>query len=213
MEKITSLWRKGYHWSINYRYYLDGNELWFNFDDICEYLNVGSTKFANNYFDNIPSYNKRTFADFNNNDNKNRANPTPFINKVAYDEFVVHEIERANMMGYDMRLLISELGLSNNSSFGAKYEIGNIITELSKKDVDIDKVKEYTQKLFATPEIQDIVNTKYHSDKVREYNNWLNDDNPENNMFIAHKDNEEVYTYSGPSIDEALDILYQAGLK
>lgn len=211
MERIESNWRIGNDWRIRYRYYLDGNELWFNYNDICEYLNVGATKFTNKYFDSIPNYNKRTFED--NNNSSNRYERTPFINKVAYDEFVVHEIERANMMECDMRLLISELGLPNNSSFGAKYEIGNLLTELSKNDVDIDKIKEYTQKLFATPEIQDIVNTKYHSDKVREYNNWLNDDNSENNMFIAHKENNEIHTYIGPSIDEALDILYKASLE
>ena len=211
MEKISSLWRTTSDFRISYRYYVDGNELWFNFKDICEVLNVDTSYFTGKYFKVIPEYNKRIFSD---NTGYTKYQLTQFINKVAYDELVNNEIIRnANNLGYDMRLLISELGLSNNSSFSAKYEIGNIINELSKKDVDIEKVRNYTKKLFETPEIQDIVNTKYHGDKVREYNNWLNDENPENNMFIAHKDNDEVHVWQGPSIDEALDILYKAGLE
>lgn len=212
MERIKSLWRTTDDWRLSYRYHVDGNEVWFHFNDICKYLHIESNRFINNYFENIPGYNKKSFDDINNSNNKYAY--TQFINKVAYDEFVVNEMIRsANELGYDMKLLISELGLSNDSSFGAKYEIGNLITELSKKDADIEKVRNHTKRLFETPEIQDIVNTKYHADKVREFNNWINNNDPENDTFIAHKENNEVYTWQGPSIDEALDILYKAGLR
>ena len=209
MEKISSVWRTTDDWRLSYRYYLDGNELWFHFKDICAYLNLDLSKFTSKYFQAIPEYNKRIFLD---NSDSNGRDRVQFINKVAFDEFVSNEmILNANKLGYDMKLLITELGLSNDSSFGAKYEIGNIISELNKDNIDIEKVKKYTYSLFNTPEIQDIVNTKYHADKVREYNNWLNDENIENDMFIAHKENDNVYTWQGPSIDEALDILYEAG--
>ena len=138
--------------------------------------------------------------------------PTQFINKVAFDEIINNESNRAMKMNYDMNKLIHELGLSDDSSFGAKYEIGVIIDELNKKNVDINNVRNHVTTLFNTPELQDIINTKYNSDKVREYNDWLNDENSDNSVFIAHKTNNEVHTYTCPSIselDEALNSIYK----
>jgi hypothetical protein len=211
MEKISSIWRSTNDWRIRYRYYLDGNEIWFNFKDVCEVLNIDISYFTGNYFKMIPDFNKRIFLD---NTGSQRYDRVQFINKVAYDELISNELMRnAIELGYDMKLLINELGMTDNNNFGAKYEIGSIISELSKKNVDIEKVRKHAKNLFNTPELQDIMYTKYNSDKVREYNKWINDENSENNMFIAHKENNEVHTWQGPTIDEALDILYKAGLE
>ena len=212
MERIESNWRIGNDWRIRYRYYLDGNELWFNYEDICNVFHIDSLDFARKYFKQIHDYNKRIFEDITSN--TGRFDRAKFINKVAFDELSVCVFEHFNKLNNDMESLAVELGLKEfDNSYETKQLIGNLITELRKNNSDINKVKDYTEKLFMTPEIQDIVNTKYHSDKVREYNNWLNDGNPENNMFIAHKENNEIHTYTGPSIDEALDILYKASLE
>lgn len=54
----------------------------------------------------------------------------------------------------------------------------------------------------------DVTDVKY-AKEIKAYKDWLEGDN---DMFIAHKENNEVYTWEGPSIDEALDILHKAGL-
>ena len=57
-----------------------------------------------------------------------------------------------------------------------------------------------------------VTDVKY-AKEIKEYKEWLNNADNENNMFIAHKENSEIHTYIGPSIDEALYILYKASLE
>lgn len=212
MERIESNWRIGNDWRISYRYYLDGNELWFNYEDICNVLHIDSLTFARKYFKQIHDYNKRIFEDITNN--TGRFEFAKFINKAAFDEFTNHELERVNKLNNDMELLAVELGLKEfDNSYETKHLIGNLITELRKTDSDINKVKDYTEKLFMAPELQEIITNKYYDKEMKEYKEWLNNADNENDMFIAHKENNEVHTYIGPSIDEALDILYKASLE
>lgn len=56
----------------------------------------------------------------------------------------------------------------------------------------------------------DLVDIKY-SKEIKAYKDWLES---EDDMFIAHKNKEHnIDFWSGPSIDEALDILHKAGLE
>lgn len=209
MERISSNWRLGDNWRISYRYYLDGNELWFNYGDICAILHIDSGDFSRKYFKQIHNYNKRIFEDTNNS--SNRPEDTKFINKAAFDEFVAHEIERANVLSNDMDSLAADLGLiDSNSCYECKHLIGNITTELNKKEYDRDKVREYTSKLFMTPELQSIINNKYYDKEIQTYKQWLES---EEDMFVAYKENDEVHIYTGPTLDEAVDVLFKAGLE
>lgn len=56
---------------------------------------------------------------------------------------------------------------------------------------------------------QNYIDIKY-AKEIKEYKEWLES---EDAMFIAHKKDKKVNVYSGPSIDEALDILYKASLE
>ena len=228
---ITSEMRYGYNWRIIYRYYLDGNELWFNFNDVCDALLIESSGFKSKYFKQIPMYNKRTFDDYRNKFGIIRRKPETeqYINKAAYEEFVIHEIDRANMLYKDMELLEVDLGLKDpDSGYEIKHIMGNIVSELSKKESDITKVRNYTNELFNTPQIQNIVKDKYYDktvkDELNEIKSWLEKDyDPENSMYVLSITKHEGYTsinkdlevdkYIGPTIDEALDALYKAGLE
>ena len=55
----------------------------------------------------------------------------------------------------------------------------------------------------------DLVDIKY-SKEIKEFKDWLVSDD---DMFIAHKKDDKINTWQGPSVDEALDILYKAGLE
>ena len=56
----------------------------------------------------------------------------------------------------------------------------------------------------------DLIDIKY-SKEIQEFKDWLES---EDDMFIAHKNKEHnIDFWSGPSIDEALDILHKAGLE
>lgn len=55
----------------------------------------------------------------------------------------------------------------------------------------------------------DLVDIKY-SKEIQEFKDWLVSDD---DMFIAHKKDDKINTWQGPSVDEALDILYKAGLE
>lgn len=207
--KITSTTRHGYDWRISYRYYLDGNELWINFNDLCEFMNIESVKYANNYFDKLPDYNKRVFKD--NNDGCNitqRYERGNFINKAVFDEFVAHELERCAMLKHDIEILEIELGLNNpHSGYNWRNQIDKLVWELSKNECDINKTREYYKELINTPEIKMLNNSNHHEELI-EYAEWLESDEK---MFIAHKENNVINTWQGPTIDEALDILYNAG--
>ena len=55
----------------------------------------------------------------------------------------------------------------------------------------------------------DLVDIKY-SKEIQEFKEWLESDKE---LFVAHKKENKINIWEGPSIDEALDILYNAGLE
>lgn len=55
----------------------------------------------------------------------------------------------------------------------------------------------------------DVTDVKY-AKEIKEYKEWLES---EDEMFIAHKKDNKIDFWAGPSIDEALNILHKAGLE
>ena len=55
----------------------------------------------------------------------------------------------------------------------------------------------------------DLIDIKY-SKEIQEFKDWLES---EDELFVAHKKDNKIDIWQGPSIDEALDILYKAGLE
>ena len=207
--KITSNIRFGYDWRISYRYYLDGIDLWFNFKDICEFLNITSEKFIDKYFEQIPSCNKVIFEDnmdvFGNI--TNRPSQAKFINEAAFDELSRVVAEHFGMLQHDIQLLKSDLGLQCNSNYNCKHLIGNITSELCKTEGDINKVRQYTSDLFKTPELQSIINSKPTNEHVDRFIEWM--ENDEGKAFIAYKENNEVQINREFSMEEAVDLIYK----
>lgn len=54
-----------------------------------------------------------------------------------------------------------------------------------------------------------VVDIKY-AKEIKAYTDWLESDDE---LFVAHKKDNKINTWQGPSIDEALDVLYKAGLE
>ena len=54
-----------------------------------------------------------------------------------------------------------------------------------------------------------LVDIKY-AKEIKAYTDWLES---EDELFVAHKKDDKINIWQGPSIDEALDILYKAGLE
>ena len=54
-----------------------------------------------------------------------------------------------------------------------------------------------------------LIDIKY-AKEIKAYTDWLVS---ENELFVAHKKDNKIDIWQGPSIDEALDILYKAGLE
>lgn len=205
--KITSTLRMNERFVKLYRYYVDGNEIWFNYDDICKFLGKESSHYTVNYFINIPDFNKRIFEDYTDENgwNKDRPYRANYINKAAFDEFKVIELDRIRFLSNDIDDLLCELGYdSNANSYNCKELIGNLKSELNKKESDINKIKDYTNKLFETPELQTIINNKYYDKEIRDYIDWLES---EEEMFIAHRNENNINIWTGTSYDEALDCI------
>ena len=58
-------------------------------------------------------------------------------------------------------------------------------------------------------QIQCYIDAKYVKE-IKAYREWLESDKE---LFVAHKKDNKIDIWAGPSIDEALDILYNAGLE
>ena len=54
-----------------------------------------------------------------------------------------------------------------------------------------------------------LVDIKY-AKEIKAYTDWLES---EDELFVAHKKDNSINIWQGPSVDEALDILYKAGLE
>ena len=205
--KITSTLRKSERFVKLYRYYVDGNEVWFNFRDICNFLGKTSDAHLDKIFKALPDHNKMIFEDYMDEDGwiKDRPYRAQFINKAAFNEFKIQEHERLRFLDNDIEYLLFELGYKyEQNSYDCKHLIGSLKSELSKKESDINKIKDYTNKLFETPELQTIINNKYYDKEIRDYIDWLES---EEEMFIAHRNENNINIWTGTSYDEALDCI------
>lgn len=226
MEKITSINRvreTGTSGVLVYRYYLDGDTIWFNYDDICIFFNVSNT-FICDFYNNLLDCNKTTFNDNNNKHGNYRM--THFINKIALEQLEENQLMRHAVINADIYELEKEEGLlieDDYNNYEFKQLVQNIKTELYT--ADRTKLNNYVNELVHTRQINEIVEKSDYDpgleEEVQNYREWLQAKyDPENSLYIMHKgiqDNnpERMYyeKYVGPSIDEALDILFNASIE
>lgn len=103
-----------------------------------------------------------------------------------------------------------DITLDNNDEYFIR---DTVVYDMLMKDREERKVTEQfifdvLGQLNGSP-IQSYVDIKY-AKEINAYKNWLES---EDELFIAHKKDDKINIWQGPSIDEALDILYKAGLE
>ena len=225
MEKITSKIRvkeTGASGELAYRYYVDSDTIWFNLEDICYFFNITSERFINKFYEEVLEYNKILFLDDNNS--KCVYEKTRFVNKIAIQELEINQLMRHSALNVDIQDLETEEGLTveeDKNNYKFKELVHNITTELYT--ADRTKLNRYVEDLVNTRQINELIEGKDYDpgleEEVLNYRQWLSEEyDPDNNVYLMCKklsdDNQDhVYynKYIGPSIDEALDILFNAG--
>lgn len=226
MEKITSTYRmkESSIGILAYRYHIAGDMLWVNLNDICSFFNIYSERFISKFYDEVLDCNKITFND--NNTVTGRYEETYFINKIALEQLEASQEKRHIIANIDIEDLEKEEGLiieDDDNNYEFKQLVQNIKTELYT--ADRTKLNNYVNELVHTRQINEIVEKSDYDpgleEEVQNYREWLQAKyDPENSLYIMHKgiqDNnpERMYyeKYVGPSIDEALDILFNASIE
>lgn len=225
MEKITSKIRvkeTGVSGELAYRYYVDSDTVWFNLEDICYFFNITSERFINKFYEEVLEYNKMIFLDDNNKIGVYKE--TRFVNKIAIQELEINQTMRHSSLNVDIQDLETEEGLTikdDKNNYEFKQLVQNIKTELYT--ADRTKLNRYVEDLVNTRQINELIEGKDYDpgleEEVLNYRQWLSEEyDPDNNVYLMCKklsdDNKDhVYynKYVGPSIDEALDILFNAG--
>ena len=227
MEKITSVTRikeTGASGELAYRYHVDCDTIWFNLEDICYFFNIASERFINKFYEEVLDYNKILFLD----DNNKNGNPiqTRFVNKIAIRELEINQTMRHSSLNVDIENLEKEEGLlieNDNNNYEFRQLVQNIKVEL--KTAEKTTLNDNVYELVHTRQINEIVEKSDYDpgleEEVQNYREWLQAKyDPENSLYIMHKgiqDNnpERMYyeKYVGPSIDEALDILFNASIE
>lgn len=225
MEKITSKIRvkeTGVSGELAYRYYVDSDTVWFNLEDICYFFNITSERFINKFYEEVLEYNKMIFRDDNNKNGVYKE--TRFVNKIAIQELEINQTMRHSSLNVDIQDLETEEGLTikdDKNNYEFKQLVQNIKTELYT--ADRTKLNRYVEDLVNTRQINELIEGKDYDpgleEEVLNYRQWLSEEyDPDNNVYLMCKklsdDNKDhVYynKYVGPSIDEALDILFNAG--
>lgn len=103
-----------------------------------------------------------------------------------------------------------DITLDNNDEYFIR---DTVVYDMLMKDREERKVTEQfifdvLGQLNGGP-IQSYIDIKY-AKEINAYKNWLES---EDELFIAHKKDDKINIWQGPSIDEALNILYKAGLE
>lgn len=226
MEKITSINRmkESSIGVLTYRYHIDGDMLWVNLKDICLFFNIYSDRFINKFYDELLDCNKNIFFDDNNETGK--PCETQFINKIALEQLERSQEKRHIIINIDMEDLEKENGLiieDDGNNYEFKQLVQNIKTELYT--ADRTKLNNYVNELVNTRQINEIIENKEHDpgleEEVQNYREWLQEKyDPENSLYIMHKgiqnnNSEQIYyeKYVGPTIDEALDIIFNASIE
>ena len=227
MEKITSKIRvkeTGASGELAYRYHVDYDTIWFNLEDICYFFNITSERFINKFYEEVLENNKILFLD----DNNKNGNPvqTRFVNKIAIQELEINQTMRHTAINVDIQDLETEEGLvieDDKNNYEFKELVQNIKTELYT--ADRTKLNRYVEDLVNRRQINEIIENKDYDpgleEEVQNYREWLQEKyDPENSLYIMHKgirenNPERMYyeKYVGPSIDEALDILFNASIE
>lgn len=226
MEKITSKIRvkESSIGILSYRYYVDDDMLWVNLSDICLFFNISSERFINKFYDELLGCNKTIFFDDNNETGK--PCEAQFINKIALEQLEENQLMRHAALNVDIEDLEKEEGLvieNDDNNYEFKQLVQNIKVGLNTAEKTTLNNNVY--ELVHTRQINEIIEKSDYDpgleEEVQNYRNWLQEKyDPENSLYIMHKgirnnNVEQVYyeKYVGPSIDEALDILFNAGIE
>ena len=227
MEKITSITRvkeTGVSGVLAYRYYVDCDIIWFNLYDICYFFNITSSRFIDKFYNEVLECNKKIFLD--NNNTTGKESEAKFINKYALEQLEENQRMRHVSLNVDIEDLEKEEGLiieNDKNNYEFKQLVQNINIELHSADKT--KLNDYVYELVNTRQIKEIVEEKEYDpgleEEVSNYRKWLQEEyDPENSLYLMHKgiidDNKEHMYYKkyiGPSMDEALDILFNAGIE
>lgn len=229
MEKITSITRvkvTGGSGVLAYRYYVDCDIIWFNLYDICYFFNISSSRFIDNFYNDLLECNKNMFLDNNMATKSKEYKRTMFVNKYALEQLEENQRMRHASLNVDIEDLEKEEGLiieNDKNNYEFKQLVQNINIELHSADKT--KLNDYVYELVNTRQIKEIVEEKEYDpgleEEVSNYRKWLQEEyDPENSLYLMYKgivdDNKEhMYyrKYIGPSIDEALDILFNASIE
>lgn len=227
MEKITSKSRikeTGCSGILQYRYYVDRDTIWFNLYDICHFFIITSERFIDKFYNETLDCNKLMFFDNNKGCKVGDYVETYFINKVAVDQLEENQSMRHTSLNVDIRDLEKEEGLiieEDKNNYEFKQLVQNIKTELDS--ADRTNLNDYVYKLVNTRQINEIIYEKEVDPdlekEVTNYKQWLQEEyDPDNNVYIMRKNEPNTFPYfekyvgSSLDIDEALDILFRAGL-
>lgn len=227
MEKITSITRMKETGSLGilaYRYFVDNSTIWFNLIDVCSFFNISSVIFIDKFYDELLDCNKCIFLDNNNITETKEFKRTKFINKTALDQLEANQLMRHAALNIDIQDLEIEEGLTiedDKNNYEFKQLVQNIKSELNTANKT--KLNDYVYELVNTRQINELIEEKEYDpgleEEVLNYKQWLSEEyDPENNLYMMCKkvynnDKNQMYynKYIGPSIDEALDILFNAG--
>jgi hypothetical protein len=229
MEKITSITRMKETATagiLAYRYHIDGDTVWFNYDDICTFLNV-SNRFIYDFYNNLLECNKTMFNDNNNQHGIYKI--TYFINKIALDQLEENQTMRRAILNIDINDLEKEEGLlieNDDNNYEFKQLVQNIKSELFT--ADRTKLNDCVYKLVNSRQINEIINTNEYDpaldEEVQNYREWLQEDyDPKRSLYVMYKENihHEInnkdyvcyHKYIGPTLEEAVDILFNASIE
>ena len=228
MEKITSITRINEdlygNVTLAYRFIIYNDVLWLNLHDICYFFNITSERFIDKFYDERNEYDKCMFLD--NNNPTGISKETKYINKYAVEQLEENQRMRHSDLNYDIECLEKEKGLvmeNDQNNYEFKQLVRDIKTELNK--AERSELNDYVYKLVNTRQINELVEEKEYDqgleEEVLSYKQWLQEEyDPEADVYIMRKKpvqykDQTLVTYDkfvGPSIDEALDILYKAGL-
>ena len=232
MERITSITRRvetvraGRAGILSYRYFVDKDIIWFNLHDICYFFNITSERFINKFYDETLDCNKSKFFDNNKYSKIGNYDETYFVNKIAIQQLEEHQDIRHKTLNIDIDNLEKEEGLvieNDDNNYEFKQLVQNIKVGLNTAEKTTLNNNVY--ELVHTRQINEIIEKSDYDpgleEEVQNYRNWLQEKyDPENSLYIMHKgirnnNVEQVYyeKYVGPSIDEALDILFNAGIE
>lgn len=181
------------------------NEWWFAFDDICTSIQFKRSA-GHKYFTGIDEEEKCNLLDMNYINQYGERCPAErsFINYNALINLLDRNRKRMNAFANVVNGIVfyTDIKLDDSGLEEAICELGDAFNDKNLENI-IEGARKVVHKAMGK------LNDDRYSKELTDYIEWLESDNE---MFIAHKENNVINTWQDPTIDEALDILYKAGL-